>query len=240
VVKVPFPALTACVALLSLSSAGCSDNTDTGGPEVQWPPVQFRFPLVETELFAPPIGVDHDPAVHDGVEKALCTNYNGDPFPGCYDEHDGSDYLLDGDWDQMDAGSATIVAAADGVVVHLDDGHYDRCHGDVSTFESSCDGNSGQANYVILEHDTPYGPIQTLYWHMMTDTVAVAVGDTVACGDTLGRVGSSGNSSQPHLHFEVNQGDYRVDPYAGLYSQSDSWWTDQGESWELPSTACAQ
>ena len=115
-VKAPFPALTACVALLSLGSAGCSDNTGTGGPEVQWPPVQFRFPLVETELFAPPIGVDHDPAVYDGVEKALCTNYNGDPFPGCYDEHDGSDYLLDGDWDQMDAGSATIVAAADGVV----------------------------------------------------------------------------------------------------------------------------
>jgi len=225
--------LAACV-----SGTACLDGRDAQGPSMAWPPVLFRLPLQDTALFTPPIGVDHDPAVYDGVEQAICTNYNGDAFPGCYDEHDGSDYLLDGDWEQMDAGSAAIVAAADGLVVDTEDGHYDRCHGDVSTFESSCDGHSGIANYVVVEHDTPYGPVTTRYWHMMTDSVAVAVGDRVDCGDALGLVGSSGNSSQPHLHFEVDFDGSRVDPYAGLYSQSESWWADQGESWELPGTAC--
>lgn len=229
------------LALLALAGSGCAGATETPfGPELAWPPVRFRLPLQETELFEPPIGVDHDPAVYEGVEKALCKNYDGEPFPGCYDEHDGSDYLLLGDWEQMDAGSATIVAAADGVVVSAEDGHYDRCHGDVNTFGSSCDGHSGIANSVTVDHATPFGTVRTRYWHMMTDSVQVAVGDEVDCGQTLGRVGSSGNSSQPHLHFEVALDGTTIDPYAGEYSQPDSWWTDQGEAWQLPGTACAE
>ncbi len=230
----------AALGLLVLGGTGCTRDKDGDSPESQWPPVLFAFPLLETSLFAPPIGVDHDPAVYTGVERALCINYNGDPFPGCYDEHDGSDYLLEGDWEQMDAGSATIIAAADGVVIAREDGHYDRCHGEVSTFESSCDGHSGEANYVIVEHATDQGPVYTVDGHRMTDAVRVEEGDPVACGQPLGKVGSSGNSSQPHLHFEVEHNGSRVDPYAGLYSQSDSWWVDQGESWELPGTACAE
>ncbi len=227
------------LGLTAALATGCQDP-DSDDPGATWPPVQFRFPLLERDLFDTPIGVDHDPAEYEGVERAICTNYLGESFPGCYDEHNGSDFLLEGDWDQMDNGSAHIVAGAEGVVVATDDGHYDRCHGDVNTFESSCDGHDGLANYVVLEHDTAHGPVYSLYWHLMKDSVAVAVGDEVACGDTLGLVGSSGNSSQPHLHFEVEHDNHRVDPYAGLYSQSDSWWVEQGESWELPTSRCAE
>jgi murein DD-endopeptidase MepM/ murein hydrolase activator NlpD len=224
----------------ALFCSGCVEETVLLGPNSQWPWVVFRLPLLETELFSPPIGVDHDPQDYEGVEQAICTNYYGERFPGCYDGHDGSDFLLAGDWAQMDAGSATIVAAADGLVVYTEDGHYDRCHGDFTSFDSSCDGHSGTANAVILEHQTPYGPVLTRYWHMKTDSVAVELGDEVACGDTLGRVGSSGNSSQPHLHFEVEFGGNYVDPYAGLYSQSESWWVEQGETWEIPGAVCQE
>jgi murein DD-endopeptidase MepM/ murein hydrolase activator NlpD len=92
-------------------------------------------------------------------------------------------------------------------------------------------------NYVILEHEGGY---RTLYWHMKTDSVAVSVGDEVFCGDPLGLVGSSGYSSAPHLHFELQDAsEATIDPYAGAYSQVETWWVDQGDPEGLPGSDCA-
>lgn len=199
--------------------------------------LQFRLPLEERELFVLVVGVDHDPEDHtDGSmgEALLCTNYDGRGFPYCYDEHDGSDYILEGDFDTMDAGSATILAAAPGTVLETADGNYDRCH--KTSTGVDCDGNSGEANYVVVEHE---GGWITRYWHMMKGSVAVAVGDEVACGAPLGKVGSSGNSSQPHLHFELQSAEGVVtDPYAGEFSQAETWWVGQGEPTLLPESLC--
>jgi murein DD-endopeptidase MepM/ murein hydrolase activator NlpD len=200
--------------------------------------LQFRFPLEERELFELVVGVDHDPADYsDGSvgQRALCTTYDGRAFPYCYDGHHGSDFILDGGFATMDAGSATILAAAPGVVVETADGNYDRCHAEGDGID--CDGNPGDANYVIVEHE---GGWTTRYWHMMSGSVAVAVGDEVACGDVLGKVGSSGYSSQPHLHFELESPEGEVvDPYAGPYSQPETWWVVQGTNAELPASTCA-
>ena len=211
---------------------------DTAAPEeVPRGALQFRFPLVETTLFEQTIGVDHDPAVYEpaSLEAVICTSYDGRAFPWCYDEHDGSDYLLIGGFEAMDAGSATIVAAAPGEVVDVEDGHYDRCHATVEGID--CDGNDGIANHVILEHE---GGRRTRYWHMLSGSVAVTVGQAVACGEILGRVGSSGYSSQPHLHFELTDDeDTVIDPYAGPWSQPETWWVEQGDPVGLPGDACA-
>ena len=198
----------------------------------------FRFPLVETELFLLTVGVDMDREDHsDGsaLDATLCTTYDGRTFPYCYDEHHGSDYILEGGFEAMDAGSADIVAAADGVVVDTSDGHYDRCHKTSSGID--CDGNDGLPNYVVVEHA---GGWRTLYWHMLNGSVAVEPGTSVKCGDALGRVGSSGYSSQPHLHFGVENadGDW-LNPYAGEFSQPETWWQEQGPPTGLPSTDCA-
>lgn len=197
--------------------------------------VRFGFPVADPMVISNRIGVDHDPVDGTGlIGDATCLDYLGRNFPHCYDEHDGSDFILDGGFEAMDAGSVPILAAADGVVVAAEDGHYDRCHtedGDVS-----CDGNDGIANSVILEHADG---TQTLYWHMKEGSVAVEVGDEVACGTHLGLVGSSGYSSMPHLHFEVQDVDgVVVDPYAGPYSQEESLWDEQGFAEGLPGPGC--
>ena len=195
----------------------------------------FGFPVPERDLIFTRIGVDHDPVTQTGLlATGICEDYLGRAFPHCYDQHDGSDFMLDGGFDTMDAGSTAIVAAMDGVVVDTHDGEYDRCHIEGSTVV--CDGNPVLGNYVKVRHEDG---AETWYWHMKTNSVAVSVGDSVRCGDMLGLIGSSGFSSAPHLHFEVHDATGTiVDPYAGPFSQPESWWADQGADDSLPGPGC--
>ncbi len=60
--------------------------------------------------------------------------------------------------------------------------------------------NSGYGNMVLINHGDGY---KTRYAHMISGSITVRVGDYVEAGRTIGRVGSTGNSTGPHLHFEV-------------------------------------
>ncbi len=68
-------------------------------------------------------------------------------------------------------------------------------------------------NCVIIDHGNG---ISTLYAH--ASALCVRVGDTVSAGDIIALVGSTGNSTGNHLHFEVHIGGNRVNPqpYIGL------------------------
>lgn len=76
-------------------------------------------------------------------------------------------------------------------------------------------GNYGYGNYVIIDHgkctsdDNNY---ISLYAH--ATTLAVEVGDVVEKGDVIAYVGSTGNSTGPHLHLEVRINGQITDPLA--------------------------
>jgi murein DD-endopeptidase MepM/ murein hydrolase activator NlpD len=55
-------------------------------------------------------------------------------------------------------------------------------------------------NYVMIDHGKNE---YSLYAHLQPDSVRVHVGDQVKAGDVIGKLGSSGNSTEPHLHFHV-------------------------------------
>lgn len=67
--------------------------------------------------------------------------------------------------------------------------------------------NSSAGNYVVIYHS---GGVTTTYMHM--SSMAVSAGDTVAAGQVIGYVGSTGMSTGPHLHFEVAVDGVRTDP----------------------------
>ena len=78
-------------------------------------------------------------------------------------------------------------------------------------------GGDGKGNYVKIDHGNGW---VTWYVHMRTNSVAVSEGDVVKAGTILGLVGSSGNSSDPHLHFAV---DYNGDTVETYVSPSAYW-----------------
>lgn len=55
-------------------------------------------------------------------------------------------------------------------------------------------------NHVVLRHDNG---LYSVYAHLQQGSVAVEVGQRLPAGELLARLGSSGNSTEPHLHFHV-------------------------------------
>lgn len=78
-----------------------------------------------------------------------------------------------------------ILAAADGVVVE------------------ARSGVSGFGCWIWIRHTVLGKPVDTIYGHMYIQDLLVKTGDRVKKGQQISRVGNNGQSSGPHLHFEV-------------------------------------
>jgi len=91
--------------------------------------------------------------------------------------------------DLADSMGTPVYAAGDGVVV------------------AATPSDVGYGNHVIIAHDQH---TLTLYGHLQT--MMVKPGDTVKQGQVIGLMGSTGNSTGPHTHFEVRIDNTPVDP----------------------------
>jgi hypothetical protein len=97
-----------------------------------------------------------------------------------------------------------VVAAADGVVVEVHDGvPENQPVGALPAFDTILQQPRVLAgNFVVLRHQ---GSEHTVYMHLRPGP-GVQVGQRVRAGQELGRCGNSGNSSEPHLHFQLQDG----------------------------------
>ena len=78
---------------------------------------------------------------------------------------------------------------------------------DSGTVTWSGDDGGGYGNYVVIDHGNGY---TTIYGH--ASELACSTGDYVNQGDVIAYVGSTGNSTGPHLHFEIRENDEPIDP----------------------------
>jgi murein DD-endopeptidase MepM/ murein hydrolase activator NlpD len=95
-----------------------------------------------------------------------------------------------------------VRASADGVVVFAGP-------------QSDAAGHlAGYGNHVVIAH--PQG-FTTTYAHL--DSITVTAGQVIAQGEVVGLEGSTGNSTGPHLHFEIRHDGVPLDPAAYLPGQ---------------------
>ncbi|MET1034676.1 MAG: SH3 domain-containing protein [Arthrobacter sp.] len=98
---------------------------------------------------------------------------------------------------------------------------YAAASGKVSKLRS---GTSNLSGYIVIDHNDNGRKIQTAYYHMWSAFTHVRLGQTVKAGQQIGRVGNSGPSTAPHLHFEVWDGAW----YGGSAVEPVSWLKRRG------------
>jgi Peptidase family M23 len=148
--------------------------------------------------------VDHDPG--PGVRDYMCGGLSGDG-------HKGTDIAIR-DLAAMAAG-VEVRAAAAGVVDAARDGM-----ADVSVDDGGRPAIEGKecGNGIRLAHGDGW---TTWYCHLRRGSLMVKQDDRVAAGQPLALVGLSGDTSFPHLHFDLRHGDEAIDPFVGTAAATE-------------------
>jgi hypothetical protein len=157
--------------------------------------------LIDLEIHSNPKAIYRLPFDEGSGWKLTNGNWD-DPTPG----HGGSptglqayafDFVHDSNNDGVGEGGQNVRAARDGTVYALLESESKNSYGS----KDFC--KDGVGNYLVIKHDD--GTFGT-YWHLSQNGVLVNVGDKVKRGDVIAISGNTGNSSTPHLHFDVRTG----------------------------------
>jgi murein DD-endopeptidase len=133
---------------------------------------------------------------------------------------------------------AEVLAVTDAQVADLKDGLSDNL-GSTERSSRSITLDNALGNYVIL--DLGHRRFAT-YAHLQPGSLKVKLGDAVKAGQALARLGNSGNSDEPHLHFQLTDANsplgaegipYELEMFTQLGALDDeaSAVLDKGEAW---------
>jgi len=117
---------------------------------------------------------------------------------GCSANHGGQDF--------NPGVGAPIQAIADGVVSYTED------------------GEASLGVHMIIDHMIDGKLVSSVYAHMIHGSMLLETGDVVKVGQVIGKVGSTGMSTGPHLHFEIREGGIKgtkVAPLPWLYANTN-------------------
>jgi hypothetical protein len=159
------------------------------------PPFAFPVDCILGETCVIQNFVDHDKGT--GAKDYRCGALT-------YDGHDGTDIRIASLADMRRG--VNVLAAADGTVLRSRDGIADqsiRAAGALSVEGREC------GNAVIIDHGNGW---QTQYCHMALGSVQLSNGAKVKRGDVIGRIGLSGQTEFPHLHFMMRRDGSIIDP----------------------------
>lgn len=213
------------------SDGGTGDTTGASGAPDTSPGLSWPIDCIPNQTC---VNLGYPDTDNDGVAHDC-----GDPgYPG----HEGTDIGIT--FEARDAGTA-VRAAADGVVQFAFDGKYDQCPNDnepdcqdpggfeagamkgttvctpvgpyCGTGQPGCFWCFAGGNVIVIRHQSVPGVFATRYDHLKKSSVLVKPGDSVKRGQKIAEAASAGNSTGPHLHFEVwGTGFYELaDPWAG-------------------------
>ena len=139
-----------------------------------------------------------------GVTKQTSHSWDLPNQRYAYDFVKASDWLEEGsrcerqNLPDYSAFGQPVFAPADGIVVHAQDGQRDYPFPGSGAVDMWCRDIRG--NHILIRHrDDEF----SLLAHLRKGSVSVAVGETVRVGQKIGECGNSGHSTQPHLHFHV-------------------------------------
>ncbi|HNR92285.1 MAG TPA: peptidoglycan DD-metalloendopeptidase family protein [Dokdonella sp.] len=211
------------VARLTREGLLAAPDTSVLVSNLQWP-LRARAGYADPDYHGISNFVDLDPAFPNQLLDYQCGTRSYDLSSGY--NHPGIDYFLwPFAWRMMDAEVIEVVAAAPGTIIQKIDGWNDR----------SCTNNySDSWNAVYVQHGD--GTV-AWYGHMKLGSLtAKPIGASVAAGEYLGLVASSGFSTGPHLHFELRSsngaGATIFEPHSGTCRAGASLWANQRPYWD--------
>jgi murein DD-endopeptidase MepM/ murein hydrolase activator NlpD len=178
--------------LLALAATACSFGASAQEPS-------FRLPVaceIGRTCFIQHY-VDRDPGPDSQDYQCGTLTYEG---------HNGTDIRVPTMAGQK--AGVDVVAAAGGRVLRMRDGVEDTS---IAGRDRASVRNTECGNGAVVDHGQGW---ETQYCHMAKGSMAVKPGDTVKAGDKIGRIGLSGLTEFPHLHFTVRRDGKVVDPFA--------------------------